>query len=66
MNKKNQKILILIILFLSSSCKKEHICECKSIYKITYKTIKNTKTKARQECEATLVTGLGSCKLNTN
>jgi hypothetical protein len=43
---------IFLALFLLSSCKRNHYCDCSTAFLEVYKEIKDTKKKAREQCAA--------------
>jgi hypothetical protein len=64
---KSQKITLFLLTWVSTcvltSCKKDYVCECVSIYGTTNTTIHDTKKKAVAKCDETISQGSATCKI---
>ena len=64
---KSQKITLFLLTCVPTcvltSCKKDYVCECVTIYNTTNTTIHDTKKKAEAKCEETILAGGGTCKI---
>lgn len=55
--------LTCLLTCVLTSCKKDYVYECGSMYDTTYTTIHDTKKKAIAKCDEIITRGTGTCKI---